>query len=124
MVSTNGSKQEEFIRRLEEFALRVLKLVRSLPKTPENKIYGHQVIKSSSSIGANYVEATCATSTNDFINDLNRSRKESKESTFWLRLIFAANPSYQSRMGALLQESEEICLILCSSVKTLKSKAK
>lgn len=122
--SRSEEKQQEFIKRLETLALRVLNLVRCLPKTPENRVYGTQVIKSSSSVGANYTEATCAISRNDFTNDLNRARKESKESTFWLRLIAKANPKFQKRMEDLLKESEEICKILSRSVKTSKSKTK
>jgi len=52
--------QQELEKRLRSFALRSLRLVRALPKTPENRIYGNQLIRASSSVGANYAEATCA----------------------------------------------------------------
>lgn len=64
--------QRELEKRLKEFALRVLRFVKSLPLTEENRIYGRQVIRSSSSIGANYAEATCAHTKPDFLHDINR----------------------------------------------------
>lgn len=114
--------QEEFINRLEEFAIRCKNLVDSLPKTVSNKIYGSQLVRSSSSTYANYLEATCALTKKDFTNDINRSRKEGKESRGWLRLIYRTNESQiQKRMENLLTEADEIVKILSSSVKTAKS---
>lgn len=113
--------QEEFVKRLEDFAIRCKILVDSLPKTAPNKIYGGQLIRSSSSIYANYLEATCALTRKDFTNDVNKSRKEAKESQGWLRLIYRTNNSViQKRMENLLVEAEEIIKILSSSVKTAK----
>jgi four helix bundle protein len=56
---TNNLNQQMLEKRLKQFSLRVLRLIKSLPKTEENITYGKQVIRSSSSIGANYAEATC-----------------------------------------------------------------
>lgn len=111
-------------KRLERFALRVLRLVRSLPRTKENLVYGGQVLRSSSSMGANYAEATCATSKRDFTNDLNRVRKEAKESFFWLRLLSQANPEFGDRMKPLVNESEELFMIFNRAVKTSKDSLK
>lgn len=113
-------QQEELEERLKKFALRVLKLVKSLPRTEENRIYGHQVIRSSSSIGANYAEATCAHTTADFLHDLNKCRKETKESAYWLELISEANPPFQKQMILLIDEVKQILKIFMSSVKTVK----
>jgi len=113
--------QEDFVMRLEEFSLRCKKLTDSLFKNASNKIYGLQLIRSSSSVYANYLEATCALTKRDFTNDVNKSRKEAKESHGWLRLIYKTNDEkIQTRMKDLLQESEEIIKILSSSVKTAK----
>ncbi|MBI4100663.1 four helix bundle protein [Candidatus Microgenomates bacterium] len=117
-------KQEELEKRLKEFTLRVLKLIKSLPRTEENIIYGRQVIRSSSSIGANYAEATCAHTNADFSHDLNKCRKESKETIYWLELIFGTNPSLQTRMLPLIDEGRQIFKIFMSSVKTAKERQK
>jgi len=74
--------QQELEKRLRSFALRSLRLVRALPKTPENRIYGNQLIRASSSVGANYAEATCASTKRDFTYDINKCRKEANESVF------------------------------------------
>lgn len=114
--------QEEFVKRLEEFAVRCKNLVDFLPKTASNRIYGSQLIRSSSSTYANYLEATCALTRKDFTNDVNKSRKEAKESQGWLRLVHRTNnPIIQKRMKNLLVEVEEIVKILSSSVKTAKN---
>lgn len=115
------NSQKELEKRLKEFALRVLKLVKSLPLTEENRIYGRQVIRSSSSIGANYAEATCAHTKPDFLHDINKCRKESKESVYWLELIYEANPDHQERMEDLIDESKQIFKIFMSSVKTARN---
>lgn len=106
--------------RLKNFSFNVLKKVKSLPHTEENKIYGKQVIRSSSSIGANYAEALCAHTKPDFLHDLNKSRKESRETVYWLELISLANPSFQAEIQTLLTEGNEIFKIFMSSVKTMK----
>lgn len=113
--------QEEFIKRLEDFAIRCKNLIDSLPKTPSNIIYGGQLLRSSSSPYANYLEATCALTRKDFTNDVNKSRKEAKESLGWLKLIYRTNSALiQKRMEKLQVEADEIVRILSSSVKTAK----
>lgn len=113
-------KEEEFENRLKQFALRNLDLVRSLARSAENRIYGGQLLRSSSSIGANYTEATCAASRKDFVNELNIARKEAKETLYWLALIEKANSHLSSRMKSLISEGVEIYRILVSSVKTTR----
>lgn len=110
----------ELEKRLKSFTLRVLLLVKSLPKTEENRIYGHQVIRSSSSIGANYAEAIYAHSRQDFLHTVNISRKESNETLYWLGMIFETNPDFQTRMTDLIDENKQILKIFISSVKTMR----
>lgn len=116
------SKQKQLEKRLENFAINVVKLVRNLPRTQENRIYGSQVIRSSSSIGANYTEATCTHTKKDFTHDVNKARKEAKETLYWLRLIARTNPELRSQMKELIDEAQEILKILTSIVKTAKER--
>ena len=116
--------QKKLANRLKHFTLRVLNLVRELPKTEENKVYGKQVIRSSSSVGANYAEASCAHTKLDFLHDINKCRKESKETIYWLDLIYEANPLFQARMKNLIDEGEQLFKIFMSSVKTAKENQK
>lgn len=115
------TRQEVFEQRLKDFSLKVLRLIKILPKTEENIIYGRQVIRSSSSIGANYAEACCAHTPADFLHDMNKCRKESKESVYWLELIHEANPNFQTQISEVFNESKEIFKIFMSSVKTAKT---
>ncbi len=68
--------KKDLEERIFKFVLRVNKLVKSLPRNPENRWYGFQVNKSSSSVGANYAESACALTRKDFTNDINKCRKE------------------------------------------------
>lgn len=122
------TKQDELLDRLRRFAISYVKLIKALPKTEENNIYGRQAIRSSSSIGANYSEATCSHTKADFVHDLNKCRKEAKETVYWTELILAVNPNSSNEITLLLQESKEIYRIFMSSVKTtltnMKSQSK
>ena len=74
-----------------QFAKAVSLFIKSLPKTISNVEYSKQVIRSSSSVGANYIEANESLGKKDFVMHLRISRKEAKESIFWLRLISETN---------------------------------
>lgn len=115
------NKAEDLEKRLSRFSLRVVNLIHALPKTTENKAYGSQVIYSSSSIGANYAEATCALTKKDFTHDINKCRKEAKETLYWLKLISETNSAFKLKTAALIDESEQIVKIFQSSVSTAKN---
>lgn len=112
--------KEELQKRLKAFALDTLKIVKSLPLSEENRIYGRQVIRSSSSIGANYAEALYAHSKQDFIHSINLSRKEASETLYWLEMIQSANKTVM--VDGLMDESSQILKIFISSVKTAKER--
>lgn len=73
--------------RLIQFTIDVLGLIKKLPKSIENKVFSKQIIRSASSIGANYSEAMFAHSRIEFIHCMNISRKEASETTYWLEVI-------------------------------------
>src|SRR3989344_5873931 len=110
---------EAFYERLLDFTKRCQKLVISLPKTPYNEVYGKQLLRSSSSVSANYIEALEALGKKDFIHKLRISRKETKESVHWLRLIEFSNsniPAIVKECQKLIKEGREIIKILSSSI--------
>ena len=100
---------------LEELTLLYAKNVRQfiykLPKNIFNIEDGKQLIRSSGSIGANYIEANEAISKKDFIHRIKISRKEAKESTYWLQLIDTQNTNLEKQKRLLLQESTELMKI-------------
>lgn len=116
---------EAFYGRLYSFARRSQELVIKLPKTVSNHVYGGQLIRSSGSTGANYLEALEATGGNDFIYRLRVSRKETRESIHWLRLIKDTNgktPEIAIEAESLIQEAQELKRIFTSSILTLEQK--
>ncbi|MBI2007248.1 MAG: four helix bundle protein [Candidatus Blackburnbacteria bacterium] len=95
-------RQKDLEERIFNFIIRVNRLIKSLPKNQENRWYGFQVMKSSSSMGANHAESTCALTKKDFTHDINKCRKEAKETLFWLKLIASVNPALASKMANLI----------------------
>lgn len=91
------TRSEEFYERMYLFAVNSLSLIKTLPRASHNTEYGKQLIRSSASIGANYIEALEGLSKKDFAHRLRVCRKEARESVHWLRLISDANTPNSSR---------------------------
>jgi len=87
MTKNRNSKQYDLEDRTLEFARRVIAFVNRLPKTLPNHEVAKQLVKSSGSVGANYIEANEALSKKDFAMRIKICRKESKESRYWLQLV-------------------------------------
>lgn len=83
-------------------------LVRKLPKTIESVDDCKQLVKSSGSVGANYIEANEALSKKDFMYRIKICRKESKESMLWLRLLSDMNLDEQKKINSLIKEADEL----------------
>lgn len=111
---------EELRERFYAFALRIVKFVRKLPKEMAALEIGRQLIKSGSSISANYEEATGAFSKEDFTYKVSVAFKEARETNLWLRLLRDSGISTGDSTDDLIQESEEIRNILGKSVSTAK----
>jgi len=101
----------ELQKRLFQFAVNIILLIRKLPKGKEYQIISYQLIKSSSSSGANYEEAPGAVSRADFSNKTGISLKEMRESNYWIRLIIAITEANQEWLE-MKQESYELMKIL------------
>jgi four helix bundle protein len=115
--------QERSIR----FAIRAAKLVDRLPRKQSIFEYGKQLIRSSASVGANLQEADGALSRKDFLNKLGISRKEAKETYYWLILVKEvvdnASPDCLTELNWLLIESREIKLIISKIINNTKANA-
>jgi len=104
-----------------QFAKAVSLFIKSLPKTISNVEYSKQVIRSSSSVGANYIEANESLGKKDFVMHLRISRKEAKESIFWLRLISETNEVVLGeRVKELIQETTELKKIFSAIIEKSK----
>ena len=113
---------DEFRVRTKKFALRVIKLYQSLPKTEEAKIIGKQLLRSGTSIGANYRSATKGRSEKEFLSKLSISNEEADETCYWIELLIESKIVEEVRLKELYNESVEISKILAVSRKTLLSK--
>lgn len=112
---------EILYKRLLTFAQKCQQLVSKLPKTTYNIEYGSQLIRSSGSPGANYIEAIEAGSRKEFTHRLRICRKESKESIHWLILIQSSNKEIawiQIESEELIKEAQEFIRIFTSSILT------
>lgn len=102
---------------LFEFAVNIVKLVKTFPRTLEAIEIGRQLLNSGTSVGANYEEADGAQSRRDFVAKASISRKEAMESRFWLRLVRACEIGDQQLAAEWHRESNEIVRILSSIIK-------
>lgn len=116
------SKTEAFYERQYQFALNCQRLASLLTPSSSNKIYSNQLIRSSSSIGANYIEALGGLSRKDFSHRLKICRKEARETIHWLRLINDTNHSNKNlnEITVLINEATEFTRILTSTIITLE----
>lgn len=114
--------KKELLNRLFKFSIEIIKLASNLPKTPAGYAIASQVIRSGTSIGANCEEAQDSVSRKEFLNKINISLKEARETEYWLRIIETIySVEYNQDIGQLLAENSEIIAILTSSVRKLKN---
>ena len=114
----NITRSKIFEDRLTSFSISIILTIKNLPKTTENRIITSQLVRSSTSIGANYAEAINAISKMDFRNKIFISKKEASETRYWLRILEATNPELDASNE--LSEINELLLILQKIVSTLK----
>lgn len=107
-------------KRTFDFALTTFKTVDLLKKSASNEVMGRQLIRSASSVGANYRAACKAKSSPDFINKLKIVEEESDESVYWLELIKSYNKIEDSEFEKILIESKELEKIFAASAITAK----
>lgn len=112
----------EFKQRLYGWVLRLIEFVGGLPKDNVADIIVKQLLRSGTSILANYIEATSASSRKDFTNFFNHSLKSANESKVWLALLRDTKKGSRNELEYLLRELDEISKIIASSIITLKGK--
>ena len=115
MPQDENSKRFDLEDRTFAFAKRSRALVKNLAKTVGNIEDARQLVRSSGSVGANYIEANESLSKKDFVCRIKICRKEAKESRYWLRLIEAANEA--NERDAFVQEAQELMNIFGAIVR-------
>ena len=112
----------ELQKRTKDFALRIIKMAESLPTTKTGAVIAKQIIRSSTSVGANYRAVCRAKSKPDFIAKMGIVIEEAEETAYWLELIEDTNLLTKSQLINLQSEINELLAIFVSSQKTAKSK--
>jgi len=113
-------KGDDISERLLDFAVRVLRLVSSLPRNVVGRHVAAQLLRCGTSGGANYEEGRGAESRADFVHKLGVCWKETRESGYWLRLIHRSSLVKPPRVEDLIQEAGELSAILATSIKTAR----
>lgn len=121
MTKNQNSKQYDLEERTFNFARRCRDFIKKLPKTMGNIEDGKQLVRSSGSQAANYIEANEALSRRDFVMRIKICRKEAKESQLWLRLCDTReNKELQKEQEELIQEASELTKIFSSILEKSK----
>ncbi len=108
--------------RTKSFALRIIKVYAVLPRTTEAQILGKQLLRSGTSVGAQYRETQRAKSNADFISKLEGSLQELEETLYWLELLAESGIILTKRLDPLCQEANELISIFVTITKRVKSK--
>ena len=111
----------EFQRRTKGLALRVIRLVEALPKTVVADVIGKQILRSATSVGANYRAACRAKSPADHINKLKIVEEEADETLYWLELLVEAEVVSATSPKDLMRETDEIIAITVASIRTQRA---
>lgn len=116
--------ERDLKKRTQQFALRVIRMYRKLPKTEEARIIGKQVLRSATSVGANYRSSQRGKSKRDFIAKLAIAEEEADETCYWLELIIEAEIMSATLLEPLLDEAKQITAILTASGRKAKENEK
>jgi four helix bundle protein len=120
-MANNKNKKYDLEERTAKFGEEIIELCKSIPKTIITESIIKQLIRSATSVGANYCEADCAESRKDFEHKLAISKKEAKETKHWLRMLAKTDKKFQSEARELWKEANELQLIFITIIN--KSKA-
>jgi four helix bundle protein len=107
-------------QRTKQFALRIIRMVDNFPVTRSSKIIGDQILRSATSLAANYRASCLAKSKRDFINKLKTVEEETDETIFWLELIEESKIFATAKILPVKTEAHEILKIIIASIKTTR----
>jgi four helix bundle protein len=115
---------EHLKRRTKQFGLEVIKLVERLPNDQVSRVLSNQLLRSGTSVGANYRAACRAKSPADFISKLGNVEEEADESGYWLEMLVDAQKLTSAIAAPLLRESNELTAIAVASINTARTSGK
>lgn len=113
----------ELEERTKQFAIRIIRLIRTFPKMVDGIEVGRQLLRAGTSVGANYREANRAESRNDFIHKIGIAEKEASETAYWLEICETSPLGKPAEVGALLKEANELLAILTTIGRKAKGRS-
>lgn len=113
----NASKNDDLLKRTKELALRIIRLCASLPQNNVGKIISYQLLKSGTSVGANYHEAARARSRAEFLSKTGDSFRELSETRYWLELLSESHTITPQKLTSLLSETDQLSAIFYTIIK-------
>ena len=113
---------DEFKARTKRFALRIVRLVESLPKTQSGSVIGNQLLRCGTSVGANYRAACRARSQADFIAKMGIVEEECDETIYWIEMLVEGGQIKRTLVEDLLNEANEILSMVVASRKTARAR--
>jgi four helix bundle protein len=114
------SKTEHLRKRTKDFAVRIIRLFRSLPQAREAQVIGNQLLRCGTSVGANYRAACQARSRAEFIAKIGIVAEEADETVFWIELLSDIGVVKKERLNPLCKEAQELTAIFAASRQTAK----
>jgi four helix bundle protein len=114
--------KEDLRNRTKDFALRIIKLYASLPRLAVAQTLGNQLLRSGTSVGANYREACRARSNAEFVSNLGDSLKELEETSYWLELLADSGTIRPQRLAPLIDEISQLTAIFTSIAKKVRAR--
>ena len=115
-IQNPNVKKYDLCERTSKFGEEVIVFVKTLPNNIINRPLINQIVRSATSIGANYMEADCAESKKDFKHKISICKKESKETTYWFQMMAKANPDKIENCRKLWKEAHELTLIFSAII--------
>ena len=112
---------EAMRRRTKQFALRIIKLSRALPKTDEARVVGRQLLRSGTSVGANYRAVCRARSQKEFVSKMGVVVEEADETAYWLELLVEGEMVPAHKLRLLMKEANELLAIFSKSMMTARA---
>ena len=119
-IQNPNVKKYDLAERTAKFGENVIRFASGLISNPVNRPLISQVVRSGTSVGANYMEADAADSKKDFQYKISLCKKEAKETMHWMRMIATANSDSKERCRELYQEAHELCLIFSAIIRKKK----
>src|SRR5712692_4733933 len=117
-----SDEKDDLRKRTKRFALRIIKVYESLPRSGSAQVLAHQLLRSGTSVGANFREAHRARSNAEFISKVGDSLKELEETGYWLELLVESGAVAEQKIAALCDETSQLTTILTAIAKKVRSR--